>query len=48
MTKEELKQMLIDNVQLYIRVDKDECCGTTLSVSIYFDDEEIISWEDYI
>lgn len=48
MTKEELKQMLADNLELSIKVDKDECMGTTISVSIYFGDEKILNFEDYL
>ena len=44
MTKEELKQMLVDNVTLYVQLDKDN--GEIVAkVSIYFENEEILSGE---
>lgn len=46
MTKEEFKQMLVENMELYVSVNKDECIGTTISVSIYFGDEKILSSEE--
>lgn len=48
MNKEELKQILIDNMELRVQINKDECVGTIIAVSIYFDNEKILSSEDYI
>ena len=45
MTKEELKQMLVDNMSLCVELNKEN--GEVITkVSIYFEDEEILSSED--